>query len=259
MITVPAADCSLCPRLVQFRSENACAYPHFYNGAVASFGELSAALLIVGLAPGLKGANATGRPFTGDYAGEVLYPALLGAGLAVQGAEEYTQHTLSNGYITEQGEARSGGVWGVSPQLHEVQRVYLDNYDASPAPHQYHPASLTLINTRITNAVRCVPPENKPTPQEITGCNPFLKAEIAAMPQLRVILTLGQISHQAVLKALGQKLSAFKFGHAAMHQIGQYQLINTYHTSRYNMNTGRLTEAMFAEIIAKVAEAIKNA
>lgn len=223
MMILPAPSCPLCPRLVTFRTENAQAFPHFFNGAVPAFGELSAELLITGLAPGLKGANATGRPFTGDYAGEVLYPALLKAGLAKQGAEV---------------------------SIPSIEK-HLGNYDISPAPHHFRPESLTLVNTRITNAVRCVPPENKPTPQETNNCNRFLKEEIAAMPRLKVILTLGQISHNAVLKTLGQKASAYKFGHAAEHRIGQLIVLNSYHTSRYNVNTNRLTFAMFDAIIAQ--------
>ncbi len=210
---LPNKDCSLCPRLADFRCQNQQQYPDYYNGAVPSFGELSAELLIVGLAPGLKGANATGRPFTGDYAGEVLYPALIRAGLATG---NYTG-------LESRGDAgtfaRAGDL-----QLHRV---------------------------RVTNAVRCVPPENKPTPKEMKQCNSFLKAEIAAMPNLKVILTLGLVSHQAVLKALGMKVAGYKFGHGASHQspATSHQILNSYHTSRYNINTGRLTQAMFDAVI----------
>lgn len=181
-----------------------------------SFGELSAELLIVGLAPGLQGANATGRPFTGDYAGEVLYPALIKAGLA---EGEY------RGLASRAGDAADAG-------------------------------DIRLKRVRITNAVRCVPPENKPTPAEINTCNRFLQAEIAAMPHLKVILTLGLVSHQAVLKALGLKAAAYKFAHAATHPspLTSHQILNSYHTSRYNMNTGRLTQAMFEGVIAQAKE-----
>lgn len=202
-----APDCSLCPRLVAFRQANIQKFPHFFNGAVPSFGELDASLLIVGLAPGLKGANATGRPFTGDYAGDILYEALLQNGLA--------------------------------------QGVYAK-----------HPGDgLTLCDVRITNAVRCVPPENKPLPDEAARCNGFLSSEISAMPRLRVILTLGGISHGAVLRAFKQKLSSAKFGHAAEHTVKfnerSFIILNSYHTSRYNIQTRRLSQGMFNDIIRR--------
>ena len=212
----PPRDCPLCPRLAAFRAQNEVTYPHFFNGAVPPFGGLEAKLLIVGLAPGLKGANATGRPFTGDFAGDVLYPALLRAGLA----------SGHNG-VTDQSAAFRG------------QGAVEDD--------------LRLKNCRITNAVRCVPPENKPTPGEIATCNGFLHAEIAAMPNLKLVLSLGLVSHNAVLKATGQKAAKFKFAHGALHDLGSVQLLNSYHTSRYNMNTNRLTVAMFDAIIEKAA------
>ena len=203
----PAADCSLCPRLVAFRTANAQAFPHYYNGAVPPFGELSAAMLVVGLAPGLKGANATGRPFTGDFAGIILYEGLAEGGFA-------------------EGEYKARADDG-----------------------------FTLKNVRISNAVRCVPPENKPTPSEVNTCQKFLVQEIAAMPNLRVILSLGLTSHQSVLKTLGHKQAAFKFAHGAVHDMGQGRvLLDSYHTSRYNISTGRLTRPMFAEIIEKARE-----
>lgn len=206
MVALPDRDCPLCPRLAEFRRANARQYPQFYNGAVPSFGELDAELLIVGLAPGLKGANASGRPFTGDYAGEVLYPALRKAGFA-------------------------RGVYGRRPD-----------------------DGLELVGTRITNAVRCVPPENKPVTEEITTCNPYLHNEIKAMPNLKVVLILGVISHQAVLKALGVKQSDYAFGHGATHRIDSHGiwLQNSYHTSRYNVQTGRLTREMFDAVLDKV-------
>lgn len=203
MLQLPQPDCPLCPRLVAFRQANQAKFPAFYNGAVPPFGALDAQLLVVGLAPGLKGANATGRPFTGDFAGVILYGALA-----------------RHGFATGSYQARAD-----------------DGFQ--------------LRNARISNAVRCVPPENKPTPQEAATCNPFLVSEIAAMPNLKVILSLGLTSHQAVLKTLKQKQSAFKFGHGATHAIGAITLLDSYHTSRYNVQTGRLTEAMFDEIMQK--------
>lgn len=160
----------------------------------------------------------------------MLYPALLRAGLATQQAE-------------------------ATPN---PQEAHLHNYEISPAPSGLRPAALTLINGRISNAVRCVPPENKPTPQEVTTCNGFLKAEIAAMPQLKMILSLGLVSHNAVLKALGQKAAAFRFGHGAEHRIGNLTLLNSYHTSRYNMNTNRLTLPMFDAIIAQAQKILAD-
>lgn len=203
MFTPPSSQCSLCPRLVAFREANQAKFPHFYNGAVPPFGPLDAQLLVVGLAPGLKGANATGRPFTGDFAGDVLYAALK-------------KHGFTQG---------------------DYQRRADDGF--------------ALLNVRITNAVRCVPPENKPTPAEAKTCNPFLINEIGAMKNLKVILSLGLTSHQAVLKTLKQKQSAFKFGHGAEHRIGNITLLDSYHTSRYNVQTGRLTDAMFDAIMAQ--------
>lgn len=161
-------------------------------------------MLVVGLAPGLKGANATGRPFTGDYAGDVLYEALKQAGLA-------------RGHFQKRAD---------------------DGFE--------------LVNVRISNAVRCVPPQNKPLPIEAATCNPFLVQEIAAMPNLKLILSLGSTSHQAVLKTFKLKQSAFKFGHGAVHAIQPgLTLLDSYHTSRYNIQTGTLTREMFAEIVAK--------
>ncbi len=206
----------LCPRLVKFREQNQINYPQFYNGAVPSFGELNARLLVVGLAPGLKGANATGRPFTGDFAGEVLYPALLRSGFA----------TGTYSGLESRGDAGTTEKAG----------------------------DLKLLDVRISNAVRCVPPENKPTPQEMNTCNQFLKNEIAAMPQLKLILTLGLVSHNAVLKALNKKISGYKFAHGAIHKVSGIGILNSYHTSRYNLNTGRLTEVMFEAVIRQARE-----
>jgi uracil-DNA glycosylase len=197
--------------LVNFRSENRLKYPDFHNAPVPSFGALTANLLIVGLAPGLKGANASGRPFTGDYAGIILYNALLKAGLA-RGIYE---------------EKKGDG--------------------------------LELIDCRISNAVRCVPPENKPEPAEIKACNGFLKNEIESMPNLKMILSLGLISHNAVLRALGHKLSHAKFSHGSVHQLSpKLTLIDSYHCSRYNINTGVLTPEMFDQVIAKARNLLKQ-
>lgn len=209
----PPLDCPRCERLVAFHDANREKYPHFHNAPVPSFGALDARFLVVGLAPGLKGANATGRPFTGDYAGDVLYPALL-----------------THGFARGQFGARADD-------------------------------GLELVDARITNAVRCVPPENKPTTQEIAHCNAFLHAEILAMPNLRVVLALGLISHKAILKALGYKQSAFAFGHGAEHILPNhpFMLLNSYHCSRYNINTNRLTVEMFDEVLTQVRAQLRTA
>lgn len=206
----PDKNCPLCPRLVGYREANRRAYPDKFNAPVPSFGDLSARLLIVGLAPGLQGANFTGRPFTADWAGDLLYATLLSFGFA--------------------------------------QGVYKERADDG----------LKLIDCRITNAVRCVPPENKPTNDEINTCLPFLKDEIAAMPNLRVILSLGLVSHNAVLKASGHKPAAFKFVHGANYAIkDNLTLFDSYHCSRYNTNTGRLTEAMFRDVFKNIQDHMK--
>lgn len=198
----PQKDCPLCPRLAAFRQGNRARLPDFHNAPVPPFGGRDGWLLIVGLAPGLKGANRTGRPFTGDFAGDLLYGTLLKLGLA------------------------SG------------------QFDRRPDD------GLTLKGVRITNAVRCVPPENKPEPAEVRACNAFLKAEIASLPKLKAILALGSISHGAVLMSLGLKKSAFAFAHGAHHQIrGDLVLVNSYHCSRLNTNTGRLTTKMFEDVV----------
>ena len=205
----PDADCPLCPRLAAFRGANRIAAPGWHNAPVPSFGGADARLLVVGLAPGLKGANRTGRPFTGDYAGDLLYSTLLKFGLA---------------------EGR---------------------YAADPAD------GLRLTGARITNAVRCVPPENRPTPLESATCRRFLAAEIQSMPNLRAILALGSIAHASVLAALGEKQARFPFAHGALHALsGGLILADSYHCSRLNTNTGRLTEAMFHEVFADLARAM---
>lgn len=202
---LPEKDCKLCPRLCNFRKQNKLQYSDYFNAPVPSFGNLDAEFLVVGLAPGLKGANKSGRPFTGDYAGIILYHSLQKYGFA---KGEYKEHTD-------------------------------DGFE--------------LVGCRITNAVRCVPPENKPELLEIKQCNNFLKEEIAAMKNLRVILSLGLISHNAVLKALGIKAGNTKFIHGKSHKLtDKITLLNSYHSSRYNINTGRLTQKMFDEIIEKI-------
>lgn len=209
MAAAPARDCALCPRLVAFREAARAENPDWHNGAVASFGATQARLLVVGMAPGLRGANRTGRPFTGDYAGILLYETLLHFGFA-QGS-----------------------------------------YAADPKD------GLALVDCRITNAVRCVPPANKPLPAEAATCRQFLAAEIAAMPHLRAILSLGTLSHEAVLRALGLRPQGFRFAHGAFHALpGGVTLADSYHVSRYNTSTRRLTPAMFAEVVGRVRELI---
>jgi len=200
----PGRDCPLCPRLVAFRKANRAANPDWFNAPVPSFGPASARLLIVGLAPGLKGANRTGRPFTGDYAGDLLYATLKEFGFA-------------------KGE-----------------------YRARPDD------GFELIDTRIANAVRCVPPENKPTNDEIRTCRAFLVSALNEMPNLIRIVALGRIAHDSVVVALGSKISRHKFGHAMIHDFERVRLFDSYHCSRYNTNTGVLTPDMFREVFSNV-------
>jgi uracil-DNA glycosylase len=203
----PGRDCPLCPRLVAYRDELRRTFPLWHNAPVPSFGPPTARLLIVGLAPGLRGANRTGRPFTGDYAGDLLYATLAKFGWA------------SGDYVA----GRDDGVWP--------------------------PDTLILNDVRITNAVRCLPPQNKPTPKEIATCRPFLVTELTDAPELRAVLALGRVAHETVLGALGLKLSAYKFVHGALHDLpGGLALADSYHCSRYNTNTGRLTTAMFEQV-----------
>ncbi len=200
-MTEPARDCPLCPRLAGFRSDNQQKYPDFFNGPVPSFGPADARLLVVGLAPGLKGANWSGRPFTGDAAGDLLYPTLAAFGFST------------------------------------------GKFDARPDD------GLTLQDCRITNAVRCVPPQNKPTTPEIATCLQFLRRELDGLANLRVILALGGIAHGAVLTAFGLKKAAYKFVHGAVHELPDGPVMaDSYHCSRYNTNTGRLTPAMFEAV-----------
>ena len=207
----PDIDCSLCPRLVEFRNSNRLKFPTYYNAPVPSFGSIDAQVLVVGLAPGLNGANQTARPFTNDYAGDVLYPILKKYGFAKG----------------------------------EYQKRKNDGFE--------------LIDFRITNSVRCVPPQNKPTGDEVKTCGRFLIDELNDMKKLKIILVLGGIAHNAVLSVLGYKKSAFKFAHGAVHQLNKHGLllVDSYHTSRYNINTGVLTYDMFEEIISKIKSLIK--
>lgn len=203
----PRPDCPLCPRLVAYREENARQEPAWFNGAVPSFGDDNARLLIVGLAPGRTGANRTARPFTGDWAGDLLYATL-------------ERYGFSEG-----------------------------TYRADPGD------GLTLHDAMITNAVRCAPPQNKPIGAEMANCRPFLAARIAALPKLKVMIALGRIAHENTLRALGLRPAAFKFAHCAEHLVegpqGPLTLIDSYHCSRYNTNTGRLTEPMFHDVFEK--------
>lgn len=198
-------NCSLCPRLVSFRSDNRRRFPAYHNAPVAAFGDAGARLLVVGLAPGLHGANRTGRPFTGDHAGLLLYQSLHAYGFA-------------------------------------DRPVALARDD-----------DLRLVDCRITNAVRCVPPQNRPETTEVRRCNPYLAAEIAGLPPGAAILALGQIAHAAVLQALGLKLSQHPFAHGARHRLPEGRtLFDSYHSSRYNTQTGRLTPAMFHAVLADI-------
>jgi uracil-DNA glycosylase family 4 len=207
----PPHDCPRCPRLVEFRAAWRARQPDWFNAPVRSFGPADARLLVVGLAPGLQGANRTGRPFTGDYAGVLLYDTLK-----------------------EFGFARG-------------------HYQARPDD------GLTLIDARISNAVRCVPPENKPTPQEITTCRDFLSATLAEMKRLEIVVPLGRIAHESVVRALGGRPSALPFGHGASHALGRLRLIDSYHCSRYNTNTGVLTPEMFRAVFRAARDHLNTA
>jgi len=199
----PPHDCPRCPRLVDYRIANRAAHPDWWNAPVPGWGDPNAWLCIVGLAPGVSGANRTGRPFTGDFAGTLLYATLAKFGL-------------------------SEGV-----------------FDARPDD------GLRLTGAFISNSVRCVPPENKPTTDEIHTCRPFLESQLADLPNLRVVLALGTIAHQSAVKALGGKLPKHRFAHAAVHPLHTgITLVDSYHCSRYNTNTGRLTAPMFEAAFA---------
>lgn len=199
----PARDCPLCPRLVAYRDANRAANPDWHNAPVPCWGERDAPILILGLAPGVRGANRTGRPFTGDYAGKLLYGTLLKYGLA---AGDYAERPDDG---------------------------------------------MRLLGVRIANAVRCVPPENLPTPAEIRTCNAFLTAERAAMPNLRAVLALGTVAHNALLRSLGIPAARHAFAHGAQHELPNGLILaDSYHVSRYNTSTRRLTPAMFEAAVA---------
>ena len=202
----PPRDCAVCSRLAEYRAANRAAFPDWSNAPVNSFGEASARLLIVGLAPGLRGANRTGRPFTGDYAGDLLYATLLRYGFA-------------------------SGV-----------------YDRRPDD------GLELVDCAIVNAVRCVPPQNKPFPQEIANCRAYLAQSVQALPRLRIVLALGRVAHDTVLRAFGARAAALPFAHGTRHALKADgpSLFDSYHCSRYNTNTGVLTEAMFGDVFAAI-------
>jgi uracil-DNA glycosylase len=202
----PSRDCPRCPRLVAFRQTWRKNEPDWFNAPVPSFGPLDARLLIVGLAPGLRGANRTGRPFTGDYAGDLLYSTLKEFGFAA------------------------------------------GDYAARPDD------GLTLIDCRITNAVRCVPPENKPTPQEIATCRDYLAATLKEMTNIQAVVTLGRIAHETFISARNLKRSAHVFSHGRAYPIGPFTLFASYHCSRYNTSTRVLTPQMFRDVFAKVRE-----
>ena len=202
--TEPDRDCPLCPRLVEFRHHHRELNPSFHNAPVETWypdaGPESVKMLIIGLAPGLKGANRTGRPFTGDWAGDLLYATLCKFGFAK-------------------------GKYGANPK-----------------------DGLKLTDCAITNAVRCVPPQNKPVGAEINTCRPFLINSLAALPNLNLLITLGKISHDSTARSLGVRVASVPFAHNAKHQMGDYTVLSSYHCSRYNTNTGRLTEAMFHDV-----------
>lgn len=208
MPTEPPHDCALCPRLHDFIGHWRQREPGWHNGPVPTFhapeGENAVRFLIVGLAPGLRGANRTGRPFTGDYAGDLLYSTLVRFGMA------------------------------------------RGRFDARPDD------GLELVETAITNAVRCVPPENKPVGAEISMCRTYLKPTVARFANLRAILTLGTIAHQSTVRTLGRKVSDYPFSHGAARQAGDITLFSSYHCSRYNTNTGRLTEDMFLSVFDEI-------
>jgi len=205
---MPGRDCPRCPRLVVFRDSWREQEPSWFNAPVDSFGPPDARLLVVGLAPGLRGANRTGRPFTGDYAGELLYATLA-------------EFSFARG-----------------------------NYRATADD------GLELVDCRITNAVRCVPPENKPTPQEITTCRDFLKATVTEMSKLRAVVALGRIAHESFVAARGARQPEFPFAHGRAHPMAAIVLIDSYHCSRYNANTGVLTPQMFRDVIAQARKTI---
>ena len=203
--------CKECPRLVEYLAESKQKYPDYFCKPVPPFGDAKARLLIVGLAPGLHGANATGRPFTGDYAGILLYETL---------------HKFGFSTLPESKHVKDG---------------------------------LQLINARITNAVKCVPPQNKPTPAEIKTCNQYIKQELAALSEQHIVLALGRIAHDTTLRSLGLRLKDYPFAHGAVHQLPEhFTLIDSYHCSRYNTSTKRLTVDQFEAIFAKITHLLES-
>ena len=205
----PARDCPLCPRLVEYRLDNRAAHPDWFNGPAPSFGDPNARLLVVGLAPGRQGANRTGRPFTGDYAGVLLYETLAHLGFT-------------------RGEYRA------DPQ---------DGFE--------------LVDAMVTNAVRCAPPQNKPLPTEEATCRPFLTARLAALPRLRTIIALGDVSRRNVFRALGLKPPPGG-GHGVRYDLGRHVLFSSYHCSRLNTNTGRLTPQMFRDVFSVARDSLSR-
>lgn len=207
----PGRDCPLCPRLVRYREEYRSLHPDWFNAPVPSFGPLTARLLVVGQAPGVNGANRTGRPFTGDVAGRLLYPVL-------------TQFGFASGLFQERPD---------------------DGFK--------------LIDCRVTNAVRCAPPQHKLEPSDNNNCLPYLRAEISALSKLRIMLALGGKAHNAALRAFNLKVSQYKFQHGAFHPLtDNLVLVDSFHTSQYNVNTGRLTPAMFENVIADISKFLKT-
>ncbi|MEM9050105.1 MAG: uracil-DNA glycosylase [Pseudomonadota bacterium] len=214
----PSIDCCECGRLGAYRATLRAAEPGWFNAPVPSYGDPAAMLLIVGLAPGRSGANRTGIPFFGDASGDML----LG--------------TLARfGWTCPDGKAQRGTA---TPRAGDRNR-----------PPR-------LNRAMITNAVRCVPPGNRPNAAEIAACAPYLQATLAALPRLCVVLALGQIAHRASLRALGRRAAAFPFAHGATHDLGGLRLIDSYHCSRLNTNTGRLTQAMFEAVFAAIERTI---
>lgn len=208
----PERDCPLCPRLVAYRHANQTAHPDWFNGPVPSFGTATARLLIVGLAPGVQGANRTGRPFTGDFAGDLLYSTMIEFGFAK------------------------------------------GRYEARPDD------GLTLVDAMISNAVRCVPPQNKPTPLEANTCMQFLSGRFAALPKLKAVLALGRIAHESVIVAHSLRRAKFAFAHQANHDLGNgVRLFDSYHCSRYNTNTRRLTPEMFHAVFQDIRNYLDRA
>lgn len=209
--TEPPRDCPLCPRLAAYREQVRAEFPDWWNAPVLAFGDPAARIAIVGLAPGKFGANRTGRPFTGDYAGDLLFSTLEKFGLSTGNYESRVDDNLA------------------------------------------------LKDAIIINAVKCLPPQNRPTPEEIRTCRQFLERSVAALPRARIFIPLGQIAHQSTVKVLGGRLPKAKFGHGAEHKMpGGRWLIDSYHCSRYNTNTGRLTAPMFEAVFARAVEMVKQ-